>query len=191
MRNDAGLSDVFSVALEMARDLTEDRAGIVGYGVVELFGPDGERKLARPFANLITDYGDSWYAAKGITAIPPASPAAPTALTGMQIGTSATAVAKNGAGSGMVGSLLSGKAFDGSYPQVNDLGAGLGDEAVFKTTYNAGEGTGTVEEATITNGTIGVASVEANTISRILTGTIVKGAGDSLAITWRHKFLGA
>lgn len=185
------MTDAFETALVMARELGQDRAGVVGYGVVELFGEDGERKLVRPFANLITDYGDSWYAAKGITAIPPASPAAPTALTGMQIGTSATAVAKNGAGSGMVGTLLSGLAFDATYPQVNDLGAGLGDEAVFKTTYGAGVGTGTVEEATITNGTIGVASTPGNTISRILTGTIVKGAGDSLAITWRHKFLGA
>ncbi len=166
------------------------RSGRVGYGVVELFGPDGTLLLVREFANLITDYGDLYYAGKDIAGIPPANPAAPTALTGMQIGSGTTAVAKSGAGAAMV-TFLAGQAFDSGFPQTNNLGAGLGVEAVYKTTFGAGVGTGTVNEATITNGTISVASTAGNTISRILTGAITKGAGDSLAITWRHKNLGA
>ena len=151
---------------------------------------DGQLKLLRPFANLITDVGDGYYAAMGIVGVPPSSPAAPTLLTGMQIGSGVTAVAKSGAGSAM-GALLAGQAFDATYPLVNNLGAGLGVEMVYKTTFAAGTGTGTVEEATVTNGAIGVASLEANTIARLLTGTITKGAADSLAITWRHKNLAA
>ena len=185
------MGDAFEVALEMARDFGRDKHGMVGYGVAELRGGDGVLKLIRPFVNLITDYGDEWYAKQGITGVAAASAGAPTTLTGMQIGPTATAVAKNSTGSFLAGSILAGQAFDGSYPQTNDLGGGLGWEMVYLTTYAAGTGTGTVEEATITNGTIGVASTEGNTISRILTGTIVKGASDSLAITWRHKNLGA
>jgi hypothetical protein len=190
MRDSTKVQDAIETALVMARDIGRDRFGIVGYGIVELYGPDGELKLVNPFANLITDYGDLWYAGKGITSIPPANAAAPTALTGMQIGSGSTAVAKAGAGGAMV-TLLAGQAFDATFPSTNNLGAGLGVEAVYKTTYAAATGTGTVNEATITNGTIGVASTAGNTIGRILTGAITKGAADSLAITWRHKFLGA
>ena len=187
--SDNQMSDTFEIALGMARSFKED-VGLVGYGIVEMFDEYGNLKMVTPFANLITDYGDLYYAQKGIAAISPASPSAPTALTGMQIGSGSTAVAKAGAGGAMV-TLLAGQAFDTSYPQTNNLGAGLGVEMVYKTTYAAGVGTGTVEEATITNGTIGAASTAGNTISRILTGTQVKAAGDSMAVTWRHKNLGA
>jgi hypothetical protein len=183
------MSDTIQAALAMARQYKGER-GLVGYGEIELFDEEGRLRESVPFANLITDYGDLWYAGQGITGVAPASPAAPTTLTGMQIGSGTTAVAKAGAGGAMV-TLLDGQAFDATYPQTNNLGAGLGVEMVYKTTWAAGDGTGTVNEATITNGTISVASTVGNTISRILTGAIVKGAGDSLAVTWRHKNLGA
>lgn len=185
-----GLRDAFHVALDMARDLTDERFGLVGYGVIERFDGDGRRNLVVPFANLITDTGDLYYAGKMIAAIAPASPSAPTALTGMQIGSGTTAVAKSGAGGAMV-TLLAGQAFDATFPSTSNLGAGLGVNAVYKTTYAAGTGTGTVAEATITNGTIGTASTAGNTISRVTFTGIVKGAADSLAFTWNHKALGA
>lgn len=190
MQNSSGLEDAFSASLDMARDLGRDHLGIVGYGVIELRDEDGQLLLANPFANLITDYGDLYYASMAIALVNPAAPAQPTKATGMQIGSGSTAVAKAGAGGAMV-TLLAGQAFDATFPSTNNLGAGLGVEAVYKTTYAAGTGTGTVNEATITNGTIGSASTAGNTVSRILTGAITKGASDSLAITWRHKFLGA
>lgn len=190
MTDQSQVRDTFSIALGMARDLSAERLGIVGYGIIELVRPDGSVGLVRPFANLITDYGDLYYAGMAIALVAPAAPAQPTKATGMQIGSGSTAVAKAGAGGAMV-TLLAGVAFDPSYPAVNNLGANLGVEAVYKTTFNAGTGTGTVNEATITNGTIGTASTVGNTIARILTGTITKAAGDSLAITWRTKFLGS
>jgi len=185
MRENSGIRDTFSVALDMARDLGRDKAGIVGYGISELRGPDGELKLVLPFANLITDVGDAYYAARGIGT----STGAGTPPTGMQIGSGVTAVSKAGAGAATV-TLLNGRAFDSALTN-NNLGTGLGVEIVHVCTYPAGTGTGTVQEAVITNGTIGTTSAAANTIARILTGAITKAAGDSLAITWRHKFLGA
>lgn len=192
MRDQLLIEDALEIAREEAAGLRGDGAGVVGYGVIELIDEaSGEVKLVRPFANLITDAGDLYYATAAITGVPPANGTGnATKLTGMQIGSGATAVAKNGAGGAMV-TLLAGVAFDATYPNINNLGAGLGVEAVFKTTFPAGTGTGTVAEATITWGAIGTASTATNTIARILTGTIAKAAGDALAITWRHKFLGA
>lgn len=181
--------DAFMAALDMGRDMS-DGVGMVGYGVMHLMDGDGRTKLLLPFANIITDTGDLYYAGKMIAAIAPAAPAAPTAVTGMQIGSGATAVAKAGAGSAMV-TLLAGQAFDATFPSTSNLGAGLGVNAVYKTTFAAGTGTGAVTEATITNGAIGVASTAANTISRVLFSVINKAAGDSLACTWNHKALGA
>ena len=182
----------FFEALVAAHDLATAKGEgqlLIGYGVAERFDGDGKRNLLVPFANLITDTGDLYYAGKAIAAIPPASAAAPTALTGMQAGSGATAAAKNGAGAAIV-TLLAGQAFDATFPSTSNLGAGLGVNAVYKTTYAAGVATGTVSEATITNGTIGTASTTGNTISRVTFTGIVKGAADSLAITWNHKFLG-
>ena len=190
MSDRSQIQDAIQTSLEMAREVRRDGVGIVGYGIIELRHADGSLGLVRPFANIVTDTGDQYYASKAITLIPPANVAAPTALTGMQIGSGVTAVAKSGAGGAMV-TLLAGQAFDATFPSTNNLGAGLGVEAVYKTTYGVGVGTGTVQEATLTNGTIGTASTGANTIARILTGAITKAAGDSLAITWRNKFLGA
>jgi hypothetical protein len=190
MNDQAAIRDAFETAMEMARDVGRDRIGIVGYGVIELFAPDGGLLLARPFVNQITDVGDLYYAQQAVAGIPPVNgTGAATKVTGMQIGSGSTAVAKSGAGGGMV-TFLAGQACDATYPQTNNLGAGLGVEAVYKTTYAAGVGTGTVAEATITNGAIGSTQGASTTLARILTGTITKAAGDSLAITWRHKFLG-
>lgn len=190
MRDSSGLRDAFFCALDMARELPRSEMGLVGYGVAHLFDEEGQTKLLVPFANLITDYGDLYYAGKAIASVAPASASAPTAATGMQIGSGATAAAKASTG-GAIGTLLAGQAFDASYPQTANLGAGLGVNAVYKTTYAAGTGTGTVQEATITNGTIGTGSTTGNTISRVTFTSVTKASGDSLAVTWNHKFLGA
>lgn len=183
------MPESLAMALAMARE-SYDGINIIGFGVVEVFGPDGELKQSVPFHNLITDTGDLYYAQKGIAGIAPAAPAAPTAVTGMQIGSGTTAASKSGAGSAMV-TFLAGQAFDASYPQTSNLGAGLGVNMVYRTTYAAGTGTGTVNEVTITNGAIGVASTAANTISRVVLGSpITKAAADSLAVTYSTKILG-
>lgn len=187
------VTDAFEIAMERARGFG-DSAGVVGYGVIELRGADGELKRCEPFANLITDAGDLYIAGKVITSIAPASPSAPTAMSGMKLGTGTTAVAKSGAGGALV-TYLSGSnlAFDATYPQTSNLGAGLGVNAVYKTTWGAGVATSSaITEAVIVNdaGT-NATSTAANTASRIVFTAINKGASDTLAITWNHKFLGA
>lgn len=191
MSDSSPIRDTFQIALDLARDLAHDKLGLVGYGIIELWHEDGSLGLVRPFANLITDTGDLYYAQQAIAGVPPVNGTGASAkLTGMQIGSGTTAVAKSGGGAAMV-TFLAGVAFDATYPQINNLGAGLGVEAVYKTTFAAGTGTGTVQEATVTNGTISSASNAGNTIGRILTGAVTKDAGDALAITWRHKYQGA
>lgn len=189
------ISDAVRAAMDRARDLGSGLA-IVGYGVAALTGPDGRLKHVEPFANLVTDAGDEYYAAKAITGVPPANPTAPTAANGMKLGTGTTAVAKSGAGAAIV-TYVSGSnvAFDTGFPQTEDLGAGLGDNAVYKTTWAAGVATNTAlaevviinDQANNTDG-----STAANTYSRALFASAInKGADDSLAVTWNHKFLGS
>ncbi|HXH79939.1 hypothetical protein [Nocardioides sp.] len=177
-----GMKIAETVELVRGREDADDLS-ILGYGTVEVIGPDGNVKQSVDFHNLVTDVGDLFYANRAIGA-------AVTALTGMQIGSGITAAAKSGLGGAMV-TLLAGQAFDATFPSVNNLGAGLGVEVVYKTTYAAGVGTGTINEVVITNGAIGTASTAAQTISRVVLGTGVgKAAGDSLAVTYRTKMIG-
>ena len=172
----------------------QDEAGMIGFGVIELFGPDGRLKQSRRFRNLITDAGDLYVAQKVITAISPANPSAPTAMSGMKLGTGTTAVAKNGAGGALVTYLAaSNVAFDATYPQTSNLGAGLGVTAVYKTTWAAGVATNAaITEAVIVNDAATNATTSAaNTGSRVVFTAINKGASDTLAITWSWKYLGA
>lgn len=173
--------------------VTTSTAGLTGFGVAVLRGPDGEVKDVREFRNLVTDKGDLYIAQKIITGISPASASAPTAMSGMKLGTGTTAASKAGAGAALV-TYLSGsnKAFDSSYPATEDLGSGLGVCAVYRSTWAAGTATGSITEAVIVNdaGT-NATSTAANTIARVVFTTIVKAAADSLEITWKHKVLGA
>lgn len=196
------VSDAFATALDMAKGLASN-GGLKGYGIVELFrdvDPERPRELWQPdlvlpFANLITDAGDLYAAAKVITGISPANPSAPTAMSGMKLGTGSTAVAKSGAGAALVTYKTgSNVAFDASFPATNNLGGGLGVEARYKGTWAAGVATDpALAEAVICNdaGTNATSSA-ANTGSRTVFGsTINKGALDALSITWAWKYLGA
>lgn len=190
-----GLADALQYALVQARGLA-DRLGVPGYGVAHLTDSEGRTKAVIPFTNLVTDVGDLYYATRVIAAVSPAAASDATKVTGLQIGTNtSTAPTKSGAGGGLVGTLLSGQAFDATYPQTSNLGGGLGVNAVYKTTWAAGTGTGTIGEVVLTNtATLGTAASTALTIARaqIAAGTgVAKGVSDSLAITWNHTFLGS
>jgi hypothetical protein len=182
-------------AWDLARQLPADGAGLVGFGVAHLLDGDGRTKQLVPFANTITDAGDTYVAQKAIAGIAPASPSAPTAASGMKLGTSSTAVSKS-AGTGIaLGTYLTGSnaAFDASYPQSSALGTNLGTTAIYKTTWAAGVATSsTINEAVIVNdaGT-NATSTSANTYARTVLTTVNKGASDSLALTWTWKALGA
>jgi hypothetical protein len=193
----SGLSDGLRVALSMSRDLFDDRAGLVGFGVAELFAPDGTLLMEQPFTNLITDAGDLYCAQAIIRAVGPANPGAPspTLPNGMKLGTGTTAVAKSGAGGALVTyKTASNVAFDVSYAQTANLGAGLGVTSIFKTTWGAGIATdAALAEVVIVNDqATNATSSAANTYARSVFGsTINKGASDTLAVTWAWKSLGA
>lgn len=184
--------DALHAAFDAARALKPDGIGMVGYGVAELRDGDGAVVQLVPFHNLITDAGDLYIAGKIIAAIAPASPAAPTAANGMKLGTASTAATKTDAGLATY-LTASNVAFDSSYPQTANLGAGLGVNAVYKTTWAAGVATSsTINEVAIVNDQATNAdSTAANTYSRAVLTTVNKTGTDSLAVTWNWKALGA
>jgi hypothetical protein len=144
------------------------------------------------FTNLITNVGDEYYAerAAGI-----ASP--PGQVTGMQLGTGSTAVAKNGAGAAVVTYITSSAvAIDGGFPTSTNTQTGaVAITIAWKTTWAAGVATATgINEVVLINQAVATnsAAPAANTISRALLSPVVnKGASDTLAITWNHNLLGA
>lgn len=194
MHDGLSVRDALEVAMERAKGMTS-MAGLVGFGVAELRSANGTLLRAEPFCNLITDAGDLYQAQKVITAIAPANATAPTAVTGMKLGTGSTAAAKNGAGAALVTYLTgSNLTFDATYPQTSNLGAGLGVTAVYRVTWGAGVATNSaIAEVVIVNdAATNATSSAADTISRAVFGTAInKGASDSLIVTWSHKLLGA
>lgn len=176
--------------------------GLQGFGVYDLWSAEGylahqdgdplaERGdlLQGDFTNLITEVGDEYY---GERAAGIASP--PGQVTGMQLGTGSTAVAKTGAGAAIVtlvaASLV---AIDGGFPTSALNGSSR--RIQWKTTWNAGVATAnSIAEVVLTNQSTGTqtAAPAAATISRALLSPVVnKGASDTLAVTWNHDLLGA
>jgi len=193
MHNDTRITDAVQIAMGRARGL-KDSGGIVGYGIVELHGPDGALKQVQPFANLITNNGDLYYATRAVALIGTPNIAQPTLVSRMKLGTATTAVNK-AAGTGIaVGTYITGSniVFDTTHPAVNNLGTNLGVEAIYKTTWAAGVATNAaITEAVITNLVTDAIGTAADVISRVVFTAVNKAAGDTLAITWTHKFLGA
>ena len=190
----AALLDVMVASLQANRG-NEDGLGWLGYGVAELFGPDGELKQAVVFKNLITTAGDQYYTQKGIVGIAPANATAPTPANGMKLGTSSAAVTKSGAGAAL-GTYASGSnlAFDATFPQAAAKGGDTGWNATYKSTWGTGVATANgLNEVVIVNDAASNATTSAaNTICRALLSPVVnKGASDTLAVTWVHTALGA
>lgn len=166
-----------------------DELGLDGHGWWELFDEDGRLKECGLFDNLVTQVGDQYY---GERAAGIASP--PAQVTGMQLGTGNTAVAKTGAGAAVV-TYVSGSAvaIDGSFP--TSALSGSSRRIQWKTTWTAGVATATgIAEVVLINQSVGTNSgaAAAATIARaLISPTVNKGAGDSLAVTWNHDLLGA
>jgi len=185
--------EAFSEAANMARLLGKGGAGLVGFGVAELFDGDMRSKLAVPFSNLITDAGDLYYASKAIESISPANASSPTAAVVMKLGTGSSAPTKAGA-TATLGAYITGsnQVFDATYPQTANLGTTLGVNAVYKVTWGAGSATNAaITEAIIANTNADATATIANTYSRVIFTAVNKGSSDTLAITWNHKFLGS
>lgn len=174
-------------------DAVADGSFPEGIATVQLFGPDGEIKHEEIIKNLITDAGDLYYAGMAIALVTPAAPAQPTKMTGMKLGTGTTAAAKAGAGGALVTYITgSNNPFDATFPVTVNLGAGLGVNGQYKTTWAAGDVTNAaIAEAVIVNdAATDATTTAANTAHRITFTAINKGASDTLVITWNAKFLG-
>lgn len=210
MKNDkTGIRDSMSAVALMDRP-AEDRMGIRGHGVAQLWTPRknllGRRTVCphfpRPrgveglllvqeveFENLVTQVGDQYY---GERAAGIASP--PGQVTGMRLGTGSTAVAKTGAGAAIVTyTNASQVAISGGFPTSALNGSSR--RIQWQALWGAGVATASgLAEVVITNESplTNVAGAASNTISRaLLSPTVNKGASDTLTITWNHDLLGA
>lgn len=188
MKSPARISDRLVAAAGYNRP-QDDRAGLNGWLEVDLFDEDGQLKLHLVVKNLITQVGDQYYGerASGIGS-PPAQ------VSGMRLGTGTTAVAKTGAGAAIVTYVTgSSIAIDGGFP--TSALSGSSRRIQWKTTWAAGIATASaIAEVVITNeaSLTNVAGTTANTVSRaLLSPTVNKAAGDTLAVTWNHDLLGA
>src|SRR5690349_2901705 len=115
---------------------------VPGLIVVRLFAEDGSLKHEEILHNLITDAGDLYQANRIAAGVNSNGLSQPTLVTGMKLGTGTTAAAKNGSGAALATYLTaSNVALDSGYPQVSNLGAGLGVNVVYRTTWNAGVAT--------------------------------------------------
>ena len=183
----AEITDNVSVSMSKGREMNEGtkiRANVL----VELRGPNGELKYREEAHNLVTDYGDEHLAKRVFD---------DTALivTGMRLGTGATAASKAGAGAAIVTYITTSQEALDSVAAFSDKGAGLGARAQHVCTWIAGDITNAaIAEVVLTDETAltNVAGTAANTVARFVFGaTIDKQAGDSLAVTWNIDILGA
>lgn len=170
----------------------QESMGIMGKAHIQHFRK-GKLIHEETVHNLITTRGDEYYAKKAIVGIAPASATAPTAATGMKLGSGTTTPAKSSSGSALTTYVsTSNNLFDSSYPQTEDLTGDTGWNVVYQVTWAAGDVTATVSEAVIvTDAATNATTAEANTHARVTFTAVDKGADDSLIITWKHKFLGA
>lgn len=168
--------------------------GMKGFVVIDLWDEDGNLKDHQEIHNLITTAGDLYYASRGAAGVSPANPSQPTLVTGMKLGVGSTTPSKSGAGAALVTyKTASNVAFNASTPTVTSAGADAGYLITYVSTWAPGVATDTaLREAVIVNDSAANAtSTAANTISRVVFTAIDKGVGDTLSISWAHKFLGA
>lgn len=139
----------------------DDLIKIKGMVRMELIGADGQVKQITERENLVTTVGKNLIA--GLIAAEVV-----TAPNYLGIGTSNTAASVGQ--TALIGTELA---------RVAVTGIRTTNSVAYTATFNAGTGTGTIEEAGLFN-----ASSVGTMAARWLTGTVVKGASDSLVITW-------
>lgn len=133
---------------------------LAGRIVLELRGPDGELKQRVDKDNLIVQVGKNFMA--NAVVLSSASP-----FTNMAIGTSGTAPAL---GDTTLGTETARQAFSQSV---------TANVVTMSTTYAAGTGTGSLQEAGLFN-----AASAGTMLSHVTFGLITKGALDTLTIQW-------
>lgn len=159
-----------------------------GFVTIDLWRPNADGKLEliehEETENLITQVGDQYYGerAAGLGTLGVA--------TCMKLGTGVTAVAKTGAGAGIVTYITgSNSVFS---PAVSSSLNGSSRRITYATTYAAGVATNAaITEAVIAITNANSTSVAADCIARVVFTAKDKQAADSLTITWSHDLLGA
>lgn len=197
-RDKAHVTDLLTIEMSRAREMVNG-VGLVGFGVVELWrGPrPGEGRLlhSEGFHNIVTTAGDEYYAKKGAVGVQPANPGAPTVASGMKLGSGGgTTPTKSGAQAALVTYIAnSNNPFDATFPDFVDETGDTGWSIRYKTSWLAGDVTAAdIDEVVLVNdAATDATSTAGNTYSRAIFTSINKTAGDSLAITWKHLFLGA
>jgi hypothetical protein len=168
----------------------EDKLGLNGIVVVELFDERGKLKHYEEVINRITDIGDQYYAERAVGIGSP-----PAQVTGMRLGKSATAASKTSTGAAIGTYITASHVAISSGPTSSQPGgATTARRIAWVSTWAAGVATDTgIQEVVITNETplTNVAGTAANTIARAVLTSFDKGSGDTLTITWNHDLLGA
>jgi hypothetical protein len=166
-----------------------DRMGIRGSVLIELFGSDGKLKYRGETNNIVTDKGDALFSGLAYTAAPTFNMKLGTAATGVsKTYTDAGAYVASGHGSSdyVTGSQLG---MDSTYPKV---GASA-NIVQFKRTWAAGVATATLNRVALvdsTEGTDPTSGALTYAIALLPDKPVVKGAGDTLAVTWTITFTG-
>lgn len=185
----------FEITEETIGSEATDESLVVGIITGTLYDSEGNVKHSETVFNKITDAGDLWQATRIAAGINSNGISAPTAITGMKLGTGTTAESKAGAGAALVTYLTASNVpFDAGYPQVNNLGTTLGVNVTYQATWGAGVATSaSINEVVIVNdSSTNATSTAANTISRGVFGsTVNKLSTDTFVVTWNHKQLGA
>lgn len=175
--------------------MVTDTTRVKGIVEVILLDPNGEIKYYEKSENLVTTAGDEYYAKKGMVGISPSNPSAPTAASGMKLGTGTTAAAKSGAGAALVTyETGSNNPFDATFPLAEDLTGDTGWAIQYQTTWGPGDVVETAlrEVVIVNDAATDATSSAANTYSRfVFAAAQDKGAEDTLIILWKHIFLGA
>lgn len=191
MLDNSEIRDEVRIAMRRAHLLAED-AGMAGFGVVTLWRPEEGILTQTLFSNLITTAGDEYNAKRIIQGINSYS-YAPT-ITGMKLGTGTTTPTKSGSAAAL-GAYITGSnvsAWDTSYPTATAVGSDVGWYATYQCTWAAGVATnGAITEAILAlDASTNATSTAANTVARVTFTAQPKGTGDTLSITWSHKFNG-
>jgi hypothetical protein len=151
-----------------------------------LINADGSVCASGETHNVITQVGLKMYSDRAL-----ALAGAAAAPTGMKLGTGTTAPSKTSAGA-VLGVYLanSHQAFDSGFP--SSALQGFGSRVTYKATFAAGKATsaGPITEAVIVNSVLtNATSSSADTVARVLlVGIPLKGAAQSLTVTWTHDF---
>jgi len=165
-------------------DEQKDAIGIVGRFEWFQYGPEGEVKAHGVGENLVTTVGDNFIAARQY--------GTPTVMGNMKLGSAATAVTKTGAGSYVgTGDYVGGSAHaeDASSPK-----AGASNNIVHhEHTWAAGEVSGTISRASITDNATNAGEADAtHTLAIFLLSPAPNmGSLDTLKVTDDITCLGA